>query len=148
MKRLLSVLGLMLAATSVHAQDVNSSNIKAQVDWTTTAPGGIVYMAGWAFDCATQGQQPYAIRLWAQPQSHTAPLSPTLVGAPAVRWVTLYRPDVAAAFPAPRCGGPLNPYTGYMLRFDGVPAGVQDLYVEWVSSTGSLYTVTRVTVKP
>ena len=120
---------------------VAKQTIQAHVDWVTSDGPERVTLAGWAFSCATQGQQPYAVRLLYKGDDGNG-----AVATLKLRYNGLQRRDVAAAFP--KCGGPLNPFTGYQLTFVGIPAGDRSMTLEWSDSRSVHNANFRVNVQP
>lgn len=130
MKFLTLALALMFAAP-VSAQTTHTVTF-SNVDWSVSQEPGKVIVAGWAFDCTKEGQQPYAVKAY-----YMSPTNVTLEVPIQYRWDSLYRPDVAKAFP--RCGQ-MNRYTGFGLQIKDLPPGHQHIYIEWASSSSATYT--------
>ncbi|MEO8520054.1 MAG: hypothetical protein ABI603_01750 [Acidobacteriota bacterium] len=136
MKRIIGVIGLaVFLAVAVGAQE---SPVRAAIDWAVSDGPGRVVIAGWAFNCATEGQQPFSARVY-----YTAG-GTTTVATLALRYSGLFRPDVASAFGD--CGA-LNRYTGYQLVVTGLPVGPATVWVEWADAQGVRYVSAQVTVQ-
>jgi len=130
------IVAALLVPTLVGAQQApyRDSGIKSQIDWAISTEPGTAVIAGWAFNCTTQGQQPFSLRVFYLSQTYLSVYGWAVIDS---RQSALLRRDVAAAFT--QCGGPLNPYTGFQVRVSGIPPGRYRLTLEWADSRTAHY---------
>lgn len=95
-------------------------------------------LAGWVFNDAKGGQQPFSARVYASD-------GPTAVDVPiAVRVNAIERPDVQAAFSGV---AEMSRYTGFQLTLGDLPLGPRTLSVEWADAYGAHYQHVAVVVE-